>query len=86
MKHYRPVHMCALGYSLLSKTFFVQEADAIISSLIPTIDRIQKLDFTTFIQWNEPYSLIVPRPSYESRLLAFIRPFQPLVSHNAVEP
>ena len=41
----------------------------------------QKIDFSVAcIQW--PYRLVVPWPKEETRLLAPIRPFQPLVSHS----
>nr|CAH0107515.1 unnamed protein product [Daphnia galeata] len=38
----------------------------------------QRFDFTTFI-WSEGFRLIVPRSGEESRLFAFIGPFQPMV-------
>ena len=37
------------------------------------------MDFTCGIVWSEPYNLVVPKPEFEDRLFAFIRPFQPVV-------
>jgi hypothetical protein len=38
------------------------------------------MDFTSFFVWVDGFSLIVPKPGEESRLFAFIGPFQPAVS------
>ncbi|KAK4019074.1 hypothetical protein OUZ56_001104 [Daphnia magna] len=37
------------------------------------------MDFTSFFGWSESYTMVVPRPEEESRLFAFIWPFQPSV-------
>lgn len=58
----------------------LKEADALIGTLLVTPERKEKADFT-FLAWSEPFVLIVPKPEQESRLFAFIRPFQPLVGH-----
>ena len=42
------------------------------------MDRKEDVDFTYAI-WAETIDLVVPRPGEESRLFAFIRPFQPMV-------
>jgi len=44
------------------------------------MDRVERMDFTSHT-WSEGFSLIVPRPEEESRLFAFIGPFQPTVSY-----
>ena len=41
------------------------------------------MEFTSMV-WTEPFTLIVPKPEEESRLFAFIRPFQPLVTHKFI--
>ena len=43
------------------------------------MDRKEDVDFTYAI-WAETIDLVVPRPGEESRLFAFIRPFQPKVT------
>ena len=57
---------------------FTQEVDGTISSFIASPDRKERMDFTFFL-WTEPCTLLVPTPELESRLFAFIRPFQPMV-------
>jgi ionotropic glutamate receptor len=42
------------------------------------MDRVKRFDFTASA-WSEGFSFVVPRPEEESRLFAFIGPFQPLV-------
>jgi hypothetical protein len=44
------------------------------------MDRVERMDFTSHT-WSEGFSLIVPRPAEESRLFAFIGPFQPTASY-----
>lgn len=58
--------------------FGIQEIDGIGSGFVPTLDRLEKMDFAHFV-WFEPYTMIVPRPGEEPRLFAFIAPFQPQV-------
>lgn len=43
-----------------------------------TPDRKKVIDFS-YPFWIGPFKLLVPKPEEESRLFAFIRPFQPLV-------
>lgn len=49
-----------------------------LGALIVTPERFNKMDFC-YMSWTEPYTLIVPKVQEESRLFAFIRPFQPMV-------
>jgi hypothetical protein len=68
--------------------FFVclKNIDGITPCFYLTMDRVERFDFTTFI-WSEGFRLIVPRSGEESRLFAFIGPFQPMVSyqfHNSI--
>ena len=56
----------------------VQEVDALNVGTIATPERAKKMDFA-YIMWAEPYVMVVPRPEEEPRLLAFIRPFTPMV-------
>lgn len=46
------------------------------------MNRVQRLDYTTHPGWVDGFRLVVPRLGEESRLFAFIGPFEPLV-HNA---
>lgn len=57
----------------------IQEYDGVATSLMVTPARQQYCDFTTSLTWFEAYSLISPKPKQESRLFAFIRPFDPMV-------
>ena len=41
------------------------------------------MEYTSMV-WTEPFTLIVPKPEEESRLFAFIRPFQPLVTYKFI--
>lgn len=56
-----------------------QELDTAASSLLGTPERLKLCDFTTSWIWTENYSLIGPKPAQESRLFAFIRPFDSMV-------
>ena len=58
----------------------VQNIDAVDSGFIITVDRKEKVEFTYAI-WAEADGIIVPKPGEESRLFAFIRPFQPTVCY-----
>ena len=42
--------------------------------------RAARIDYTCGLGWAEPYNIIVPKPEFQSRLFAFVRPFQPLVN------
>ena len=70
------LHLHASSCNLL---LLHQEVDAYVNGLIATPERKAKADMTYYI-WSEVYSLIVPMPQEELRLLAFIGPFQPMVS------
>ncbi|XP_046453943.1 ionotropic receptor 93a-like [Daphnia pulex] len=55
-----------------------QDINGIVPSFFLSMDRVERFDFTSFI-WAEGFRLVLPRPGEESRLFAFIRPFQPWV-------
>ncbi|XP_045025966.1 glutamate receptor ionotropic, delta-1 [Daphnia magna] len=55
------------------------EVDGFAVVFIATPERKKKMDFTSFFGWSESYTMVVPRPEEESRLFAFIWPFQPSV-------
>lgn len=61
----------------------LQEVDALVNGLVASPERKKKMDFSYFI-WTELYSMVVPRAEEESRLLAFIRPFQSIVQHISI--
>lgn len=46
-----------------------------VTLLAITPDRKERLDYTYFA-WTEAYTFIVPKPELESRLFAFMQPFQ----------
>ncbi|XP_046446872.1 uncharacterized protein LOC124196104 [Daphnia pulex] len=71
----------ALEYSV--NLVMNKEADALVSGLVASPERKKKMDFSYFI-WTELYSMVVPRAEEESRLLAFIRPFQSIVQHISI--
>ncbi|XP_046657326.1 glutamate receptor ionotropic, kainate glr-3-like isoform X4 [Daphnia pulicaria] len=56
-----------------------KNVDGIVCSFYLTMDRVKRMDFTSQQTWSEGFCLIVPRPVEESRLFAFIGPFQPTV-------
>ena len=56
-----------------------QNIDEIATGFYLTLDRIERMDFT-FLVLSEGFGLIVPTPGEESRLFAFVRPFQPMVA------
>lgn len=58
--------------------FFLQDVDGIACSFFLTMDRVERMDFT-FHTFSDGFSLVVPKPEEESRLFAFIGPFQPNV-------
>lgn len=45
------------------------------------MDRVERFDYTASA-WSEAFSFVAPRPGQESRLFAFIGPFQPMVGYN----
>lgn len=45
-----------------------------------TMDRVERMDYS-FFTWVDGFSLVVPNPGEESRLFAFVRPFQPWVNY-----
>lgn len=53
--------------------------EGILSSHVITPLRAELMDYTCGLWWSEPYNLVVPTTEYESRLFAFIHPFQPTV-------
>ena len=57
----------------------LKETDLAMSGLMSSHSRYQKCDFSTPTM-IESFKLVVPYPKEESRLLAPIRPFQPMVS------
>ena len=56
----------------------MQEVDALVNGLAVSPERKKIMDFSYFI-WTEPYSMVVPQPGEEPRLVAFVRPFQTTV-------
>ena len=56
-----------------------QQADALVACYIVDPSRAERMDYTCGLAWAEPFNLVVPVPEYESRIFAFIRPFQPMV-------
>ena len=58
--------------------YFLQKADVAAFGIITTYDKFLVLDISVPLI-IEPHRIIVPWPKEESRLLATIRPFQPLV-------
>ena len=59
---------------------FNKNIDAMCAGFIITIDRKEKMDFVYAIV-TDLWTIVVPVPGEESRLFAFIGPFQPMVSH-----
>ena len=51
-----------------------------VSSLAIDPNRAARIDYTCGLEWAEPYTIVVPKPAFQSRLFAFVRPFQPLVN------
>nr|CAH0108320.1 unnamed protein product [Daphnia galeata] len=64
----------ALFYQLINE----KDVDGIACSFFLTMDRVERMDFT-FHTFSDGFSLVVPKPEEESRLFAFIGPFQPNV-------
>ena len=56
-----------------------QEVDGCLGLFVMTQDRAKIMDITAEL-WQEPYALIVPAPQEASRLLSFIKPWQPSVN------
>ena len=56
-----------------------QQADLMISGFVANPERYKIIDISVPVL-IDPYHLVVPRPKEESRLLAPVRPFQPIVS------
>ncbi|XP_045025959.1 glutamate receptor ionotropic, delta-1-like [Daphnia magna] len=63
-----------LAFQLVSN----KEVDVYSNGVVATPERKQKVDLTYFI-WTEPYSMVVPQPEEQSRIFAFIYPYQPMV-------
>lgn len=57
-----------------------KDIDGILCAFYLTPDRIERMSFT-FPTWAEGFNMVVPKPGHESRLFAFIRPFQPTVRY-----
>ncbi|XP_057369794.1 glutamate receptor ionotropic, delta-1-like [Daphnia carinata] len=55
-----------------------KKVDVYSNGVVATPERKQIVDLTYFI-WTEPYSMVVPQPEEESRIFAFIYPYQPTV-------
>ena len=53
-----------------------KKADTIGASYIVDLKRAARMDYTSGIAWTEPYNLVVPKPEFQSRLFAFVFPFQ----------
>lgn len=53
-----------------------QQADAMLASLVIDPNRAARMDYTCGLGWAETYNIIVPKPEFQSRLFAFVRPFQ----------
>jgi hypothetical protein len=47
------------------------------------MDRVERMDYS-FFTWTDGFSLVVPNPGEESRLFAFVRPFQPWVNYHLI--
>ncbi|XP_045035563.1 glutamate [NMDA] receptor subunit 1 isoform X3 [Daphnia magna] len=56
-----------------------EDIDGIAQNFYLTMNRVQRLDYTTHPGWVDGFRLVVPRLGEESRLFAFIGPFEPLV-------
>nr|CAH0101189.1 unnamed protein product [Daphnia galeata] len=59
-------------------TVVSQNCDGIINAFYLTMDRAERFDYTASA-WSEGFSFAMPRPGEESRLFAFVGPFQPRV-------
>ncbi|XP_046445822.1 glutamate receptor ionotropic, delta-1-like isoform X1 [Daphnia pulex] len=55
-----------------------KEVDGVAVAFVPTLDRKKNVDFTYFV-WSEYFAMVVPQPGEETRIFAFIRPFQSTV-------
>lgn len=53
--------------------------DGIVGAFYLTMDRAERMDYSSFT-WVDGFSLVIPNPGEESRLFAFVRPFQPWVN------
>lgn len=56
-----------------------KDIDGIASSFYVTLSRMQRMDHTTHHGWVDGFRLVVPRSEEQSRLFAFIGPFEPTV-------
>ncbi|XP_046461499.1 uncharacterized protein LOC124207902 [Daphnia pulex] len=65
----------AAFYQLINE----KKIDGIPCAFFLTQDRINRMDYTSYFVWVDGLSLIVPKPGEQSRLFAFIGPFQPSV-------
>ncbi|EFX85981.1 hypothetical protein DAPPUDRAFT_98390 [Daphnia pulex] len=55
-----------------------KNVDGLLVAFYLTMDRVERFDYTSS-SWSEGFSFVAPRPGEESRLFAFIGPFQPMV-------
>ncbi|KAI9553417.1 hypothetical protein GHT06_021321 [Daphnia sinensis] len=53
-----------------------EDVDGIATNFYLTLNRIQRMDYTTHHGWVDGFRLVVPRLGEESRLFAFIGPFE----------
>ena len=58
---------------------YFKDIDGVAGGFYITLDRKERMDFTSFI-WSDDFGLVAPRPGEESRLFAFIGPFQSMVN------
>ncbi|KAI9553418.1 hypothetical protein GHT06_021322 [Daphnia sinensis] len=56
-----------------------KDIDGIAQNFYLTMNRVQRMDYTTHPGWVDRFRLVVPRLGEESRLFAFIGPFEPKV-------
>ncbi|XP_057378577.1 probable glutamate receptor [Daphnia carinata] len=56
-----------------------KDIDGIATNFYLTLNRMQRMDYTTHYGWADGFRLVVPRLGEESRLFAFIGPFEPTV-------
>ena len=78
--------MWSVKINALRRLLVIQEVDGFLGVSVITPEKAQVLDYTCGIIWSEPYNLVVPKPEYESRLFAFVRPFQlPVIYSDAIK-
>jgi ionotropic glutamate receptor len=59
-------------------TVISQNFDGIMVGFYITMSRAERFDYTASA-WSEGFNFAMPRPGEESRLFAFVGPFQPRV-------